>query len=120
MRLRPSVLLGLAVLALASAGLIGVVAYWTTPGRWVDGNALSGFASLSGSPVAHSAASELARSANTLPFAVVTVVLLAAALASRGPRRPATIALLLTGANVACLLLKPNPFPPRATQHRTS
>jgi membrane-associated phospholipid phosphatase len=105
---------------MAAAGLVGVVAYWTTAGHWVDGNALGGFASLSGSPVARSAAHEFADTANTLPFAIVTAVLLAAALATRGPRRAASVALLLVGANVSCLLLKPNLFPPRDTEHWTS
>src|SRR5436853_5555382 len=76
-RLRPSMLLGLAALALAAAGLVGVVAYYTTAGKWVDGNALGGFASLEGSPPVHEAASVFARSADVVPFALVTIALLA-------------------------------------------
>jgi len=97
-----------------------VVAYWTTAGHWVDGNALRGFASLSGSTLAHSAASELARTANAVPFAIVTAILLVTALVTRGPRRVASVALLLVGANVSCQLLKPNLFPPRDTETWTS
>src|SRR3954454_3608437 len=103
MRLRPPLLLGLAALALAAAGLVGVVAYWTTAGRWVDGNALGGFASLSASPVVLSVAREFAHSANVVPFSIVTAILLTVALATRGPRRAASVGLLLAGANVSCL-----------------
>src|SRR4051794_41923619 len=42
MRLRPPILLAMAALAIAAAGLIGVVADWTTARRWVDGEALGG------------------------------------------------------------------------------
>jgi membrane-associated phospholipid phosphatase len=119
-RLRPPQLLGLAALALVAAGLVGVVGYWTSAGRWVDGNALSGFASLSGSPFIRSVAREFAYSANTVPFAIVTAILLVTALASRGPRRAASVALLLAGANVSCQLLKPHLFPPHNTARWTS
>src|SRR5437764_5267692 len=112
-RLRPSSLLGFAAVALAAAGLVGVVAYYTTAGQWVDGNALGGFASLKGSPAINEVASAFAHSANVAPFALFTLVLLGAALATRGPRRAASVMLLLAGANLSCAVLKPNLFPPR-------
>ena len=118
-RLRPFILLGLAGLALAAAGLVGVVAYYTTAGKWVDGNALGGFASLKGSPAINEVASTFAHSANVLPFAVFTIALLWIAFATRGPRRAASVAILLAGANVSCAVLKPNLFPARNTENWT-
>src|SRR3954447_15094121 len=119
-RLRPSILLAFAALALAAAGLVGVVAYYTTAGKWVDGNALGGFASLKYSPGIHDAAATFARSADVLPFAVFTMALLGTALVVRGPRRAATVTVLLAGANLPCAVLKPNLFPARDTENWTS
>jgi membrane-associated phospholipid phosphatase len=114
-RLTPPLLLGLAALAFAAAGLVGVAAYWVPAARWIDGNSLGGFASLGGSPTINALASVLAHSANTLPFALATLILLVTALRVRGPRRVASVAVLLTGANVTCALVKPNLFPARDT-----
>ena len=119
-RLRPSILLAFAALALAAAGLVGVVAYYTTAGKWVDGNALGGFASLKYSPGIHEAAATFARSADVLPFAVFTIALLGTALVARGPRRAGSVAILLAGANLSCAVLKPNLFPARNTENWTS
>jgi membrane-associated phospholipid phosphatase len=114
-RLTPPRLLALAALALAAAGLIGVAAYWVPAARWIDGNSLGGFASLGGSPAIDSVANAFAHSANTAPFALATLILLVTALRVRGPRRAASVAVLLTGANVTCALVKPNLFPARDT-----
>ena len=67
-----------------------MVAYYTTAGKWVDGNALGGFASLKGSPAINEVASTFAHSANAVPFALFTLVLLVTALAACGPRRAAS------------------------------
>src|SRR5205085_109610 len=53
-------------------------------------------------------------------FALFTLLLLGTALATRGLRRAASVAILLAGANVTCALLKPNVFPPRDTERWTS
>src|SRR4051794_41539558 len=72
MRLRPPILLAMAALAIAAAGLIGVVAYWTTAGRWIDGNALGGVASLSAPPLGPEAGHQLSPTAHPVPFAPAT------------------------------------------------
>ena len=107
-------------MSLAAAGLIGVAAYHVTAVHWIDGNSLSGFASLSGSPTIHSFSRVIENTANTIPFALFTLILLSIAFARRGARRAASVALLLAGANVSCAVLKPNLFPPRDTENWTN
>jgi len=113
--LRPSLLLLLAAMCVAFAAVIGIVVIDVPVAAWADAHAFAGFESLGESAPIAALASVFADTANTVPFAFWTLLLLGTALIARGPRRAATAALLLAGANVSTQWLKPWVLPVRDT-----
>jgi membrane-associated phospholipid phosphatase len=83
-----------------------VVAYFTTPGRWLDSAASHGFEALHTARIDR-VATTFAHLCNPLPYAVAAAIVIAIAVKARGPRIGAAIAMLIVGANVTSQLLKP-------------
>jgi membrane-associated phospholipid phosphatase len=90
----------------AFAGLLAL-AYSVPPAAKIDGAALDGFAAVGENWRIASTAHDIAHLFNPLPFALMVIVLLAVALATRGYRHAAAAAVLLIGANASSQLLKP-------------
>src|SRR3954470_4895749 len=103
----PAQMLAAAAACIAAfAGLLAL-AYAVPPAEKIDGAALDGFAAVGENWRISSTAEQIAHLFNPLPFALMVIVLVAVAFATRGYRHAAAAALLLVGANASSQLLKP-------------
>ena len=83
-----------------------VVAYFTTPGRWLDSAASHGFVALHTARI-DTIATRVAHLCNPLPYAIASLVVVAIAAKARSPRTAAAVFLFIAGANATSQLLKP-------------
>src|SRR3954471_23393045 len=90
-----------------AVGFVGLLAlaYFVGPARWIDNAALHGFTAMSNDRVDR-VASAIAHLCNPLPYAVASLVVIAIAAKTRGPRIAAAITILIVGANATSQLLK--------------